>query len=177
MLQHIQVSIFHYNTIGLCVVSIEIWPSADSIYFEHYLRVLVATPIIWKMAINYICNRFYSLLMHFCICLAGPLAPELTMSNATSTTIADWHFHHTTLCSAWDHPKSRCLPQCCAVHRVLCLPSLDRRYSHMHTLVAPVAWQLGQNICTYHAALDCEAGDAVAVPEEADFVAMESGHG
>jgi hypothetical protein len=52
VLQHIQASIFHYNTIGLRVVSIEIWPSADSMYFEHYLRVLAAAPIIWKTAIN-----------------------------------------------------------------------------------------------------------------------------
>jgi hypothetical protein len=51
VLQHIQASIFHYNTIGLHAVSIEIWPSTDSMYFEHYLRVLAATPIIWKMAI------------------------------------------------------------------------------------------------------------------------------
>jgi hypothetical protein len=50
MLQHVQVSIFHYNTIGLHVVSIEIWPSADSMYFEHYLHVLAAVPIMWKTA-------------------------------------------------------------------------------------------------------------------------------
>jgi len=39
VLQHIQASIFHYNTIGPHVVSIEIWPSTDSMYFEHYLCV------------------------------------------------------------------------------------------------------------------------------------------
>jgi len=48
MLQNIQV----YNTIGLCVVSIEIWPSTDSMYFKHYLHVLAVTPIIWKTAIS-----------------------------------------------------------------------------------------------------------------------------
>ena len=47
MLQHIQASIFHYNTIGLRAVSIKIWPSADSMYFEHYLYVLAGTPIIY----------------------------------------------------------------------------------------------------------------------------------
>jgi len=53
VLQHVQANIFHYNTIGLHVVSIEIWPSTDSMYFEHYLCVLAAATIIWKTAINY----------------------------------------------------------------------------------------------------------------------------
>jgi hypothetical protein len=86
VLQHIQASIFHYNTIGPHVVSIEIWPSTDSMYFEHYLCVLAATPIMWKTAISRKVVDLFGLLI-------SPTSTPI-QHYARGWLLGYWHWSH-----------------------------------------------------------------------------------